>query len=177
LQGITRAIAEQARTIRVPVHILENEAKLLKSYAILHNQLGRKPTSRELANATNIPLEKVKKIFRVPKGWTVSLETPLGESETCLGDLIADEDAPSPLEKAIQTNLTREIRNALVFLSPREAKILRMRFGIDEKRPHTLQEVGQVFGITRERIRQIEERALQRLKDSKRKDKLMSFCK
>ena len=124
-----------------------------------------------------MPLEKVRKILHRPKGRTVSLEAPVGEGGTQIGDFIADENALSPLDLTIQTNLTREIRKALVFLSPREAKILRMRFGIDEKRPYTLKEVGEMFGITRERIRQIEAKALERLKDSERKGRLRSFYK
>ncbi len=177
LQGITRAIAEQARTIRVPVHVLENETKVVKTFGSLLDQLGRKPTPSEVAKAANMPLEKVRKVFHLPMGRTISLETPVGDSGTHIGDFIADEDAVSPLEMTIQTNLTREIRKALVFLSPREAKIVRMRFGIDEKRPYTLKEVGGVFGITRERIRQIEAKALRRLRDSERKGKLISFYK
>jgi RNA polymerase primary sigma factor len=177
LQGITRSIAEQARTIRVPVHVLENEAKLVKTFATLFNRLGRKPTPLEIAKAVNMPLEKVKKTLHMPKGRTISLETPVGDSGTHIGDFIADEDALSPLDMTIQTNLTREIRRALVFLNPREVKILRMRFGIDEKRPYTLKEVGQMFGITRERIRQIESKALQRLKESEREGNLIGFYK
>jgi RNA polymerase primary sigma factor len=177
LQGITRAIAEQARTIRVPVHVLENEAKLVKTYGNLFNQLGRKPTPPEIAEAANMPVDKVSKILHRPRGKTISLETPVGDSGTHIGDFIADDGALSPLDMTIQTNLTREIRKALVFLNPREATILRMRFGIDEKRPYTLKEVGEIFGITRERIRQIEAKALQRLKDSEREGKLLTFYK
>ncbi|MBW2123796.1 MAG: sigma-70 family RNA polymerase sigma factor, partial [Deltaproteobacteria bacterium] len=177
LQGITRAIAEQARTIRVPVHVIENEAKVVKTIASLMHQLGRKPTPSEVAEAANLPLAKVKKILYMPKGRTVSLEAPVGDRGSHIADFIADQHSASPLEETIQINLTMEISRALVFLSPREAKILRMRFGIDEKRPYTLKEVGSIFGITRERIRQIEAKALQRLKESERRGKLISFYK
>jgi RNA polymerase primary sigma factor len=175
LQGITRAIAEQARTIRVPVHAIENETKVVKTFGCLLNQLGRKPTPLEIAEAANMPIEKVNKTFRVAMGEPISLETPVGESGTEFGDFIADMHASSPLDMTIQTNLTREIRRALVFLSPREAKILRMRFGIDEKREYTLEEIGCQFGISRERIRQIENAALRKLKDTKDKCRLIGF--
>jgi RNA polymerase sigma factor (sigma-70 family) len=175
LQGITRAIAEQARTIRVPVHAIENETKVVKTFGNLLNQLGRKPTSAEIADAANMSVDKVDKTFRVAMGEPVSLEAPVGDSGTEFRDFIADRRALSPLEMAIQNNLTREIRNALVFLSPREAKILRMRFGIEETREYTLEEIGREFGISRERIRQIENTALRKLKDAREKSKLRSF--
>ena len=175
LQGITRAIAEQARMIRVPVHIVENEAKIVRTFRGLVHQLGRKPTTSEVAEALNMPREKVLKVFDMPMKQPISLETPVGDSGTEFGNFIPDEDAVSPLTMTIQSNLTEEIRNALVFLNAREAKILRMRFGIDEKREYTLEEVGQKFGITRERIRQIEYKALQKLRNSERKSNLMSF--
>jgi RNA polymerase primary sigma factor len=175
LQGITRSIAEQARTIRVPVHVLENEAKLVKTFRSLFTRLGRKPTLSEISEASNMPLDKVKKILHVPMAKTVSLEMPIGDSGSELGDFIADEKAPSPLDTAIHSNLHQEIQKALLYLNPREAKILRMRFGIGEKRTYTLNELGQVFGITRERIRQIEAKAIQRLRDSERKGRLISF--
>ena len=175
LQGITRAVAEQARTIRVPVHAIENETKVVKTFGILLNQLGRKPTAWEIAEAANMPVEKVNKTFRVAMGEPISLETPVGDSGTEFGDFIADKHASSPLETTIQTNLTREIRKALVFLTPREAKILRMRFGIDEKREYTLDEIGREFGISRERIRQIENAALRKLKHAKGESNLGNF--
>jgi RNA polymerase primary sigma factor len=175
LQGITRAIAEQARTIRVPVHAIENETKVVKTFGTLLNQLGRKPTPSEIAEAANMPVEKVDKTFRVAIGEPVSLETPVGDSGTEFGDFIADKRALSPLDTTIQTNLTREIRKALVFLNPREAKILRMRFGIDEKREYTLEEIGHQFGISRERIRQLENAALRKLKAAKGNCNLMGF--
>ncbi len=175
LQGITRAIAEQARTIRVPVHVLENEMKIVRTFRSLLKQLGRKPTPSEVAEAISVPLEKVNKIFRISMGQPISLETPVGDWGTQLGDFIPDKDALSPLEMTIQTNLTMEIRKVFASLTPREAKILRMRFGIDEKREYTLEEVGQEFEITRERIRQIEAKAIQKLKQPKRKCRLRSF--
>ena len=175
MQGITRAIPEQARTIRVPVHVLENETKILRAFHSLLNQLGRKPTPSEVAEAADMPLKKVNKIFQITIEQPISLEAPVGDSGTQFGDFIADEDAVSPLEMTIQTNLTMEIRKVFASLAPREAKILRMRFGIDERTDYTLEEVGQEFGITRERIRQIQARALRKLKRSKRKRKLRSF--
>jgi len=176
MQGITRAIAEQARTIRVPVHILENETKILRTFYVLSNQLGRKPAPSEVAEATNMPIKKVNKVFEIPLGQPISLDTSLEDRGAQFGDFIADEDAVSPLEMTIRNDLTMEIRNLLSILTPREAKILRMRFGIDEKREYTLEELGGEFGITRERIRQIEVTALQKLKHSKRKSRLVSFC-
>ena len=175
MQGITRAIADQARMIRLPVHLLENEMKMRKICYSLFNQLGRKPTPVEVAEAANLPLEKVNKIFHIRMEQPTSLETPVGDSETRFGDFIADDDAVSPLEMTIQTNLNKEIKRVLSSLNPREAKILRMRFGIEEKRDYTLEELGRQFGITRERIRQIEAKALRKLKHPKRKCKLRSF--
>ena len=175
MQGITRAIADQARMIRLPVHLLENEMKMRKICYSLFNKLGRKPTPLEVAEAANLPLEKVNKIFHIRMEQPTSLETPVGDSETRFGDFIADDDAVSPLEMTIQTNLNKEIKRILATLNPREAKILRMRFGIEEKRDYTLEELGRQFGITRERIRQIEAKALRKLKHPKRKCKLRSF--
>ena len=175
IQGITRAIADQARMIRLPVYLLENEMKMRKVCHSLFNQLGRKPTPPEVAEAANLPLEKVNKIFHIRMEQPTSLEKPVGDSETRFGELIADDHAVSPFEMTIQTNLNKEIKRVLASLKPREAKILRMRFGIDEKREYTLEEVGKAFGITRERIRQIEAKALRKLKDSERKRKLGVF--
>ena len=175
MQGITRAIADQARMIRLPVHLLENEMKMRKICYSLFNQLGRKPTPPEVAEAANLPLEKVNKIFHIRMEQPTSLETPVGDSETRFGDFIADDDAISPLEMTVQTSLNKEIKKVLGSLNPREAKILRMRFGIEEKRDYTLEELGRLFGITRERIRQIEAKALRKLKHPKRKCKLRSF--
>jgi len=175
MQGITRAIADQARMIRLPVHLLENEMKMRKICYSLFNQLGRKPTPPEVAEAANLPLDKVNKIFHIRMEQPTSLETPVGDSETRFGDFIADDDAVSPLEMTVQANLNKEIKRVLGSLNPREAKILRMRFGIEEKRDYTLEELGRLFGITRERIRQIEAKALRKLKHPKRKCKLRSF--
>ena len=175
LQGITRAIAEQARTIRVPVHVLEKETKVVKTFCTLLNQLGRKPTPPEVAEAAEMPLEMVNRILRLPMEQPISLESPVGDGEIRFGDLIGDKDAVSPLEMTIHVNLTMEIKKAMAFLTPREAKILRMRFGIGEKREYTLEELGRQFGITRERIRQIQAKALQKLKDPEKNGKLESF--
>jgi len=175
LQGITRAIAEQARMIRLPVHVIENGTKVVKAFRSLFNQSGRKPTTLEVAETANVPREKVESILRITMENPVSLETPLGDGDTNLGNFVPDEESVSPLAATIQNNLNQEIKKALVCLSPREAQILQMRFGIDEKRRYTLEEVGQKFGITRERIRQIEARALQKLRYSEERDKLMSF--
>jgi len=175
MQGITRAIAERARTIRVPVHAIESETKVVKAFSNLFNQLGRKPTPSEIAEAANMPVEKVNKVSHIAMGEPISLETPVGDGGKQFGDFIADEDTASPLEMTIQTNLTMEIRKVLAFLSPREAKILRMRFGIDEKREYTLEEIGRQFGISRERIRQIENVALRKLKDPMGKGGLIGF--
>ena len=175
MQGITRAIREQARTIRVPINILEKEMKIVRTFHSLVNQLGRKPTPSEVADASNIPLKKANRVLHIPMGQPISLETPVGDWGTQLGDFIPDEDALSPLETTMQTNLTMEIRKVFASLTPREAKILRMRFGIDKKREYTLEEVGQEFELSRERIRQIEAKALQKLKQPKRKCKLESF--
>ena len=176
MQGITRAIPEQARMIRVPAHVIENGMRVAKTFCSLLNQLGRKPTPSEVAEAADMPLKRVNKIFQVSMEQPISLETPVEEGRRQFGDLIADEDAVSPLEMTIETNLTMAIRKVLASLTPREAKILRMRFGIDERKDYTLEEVGQEFGITRERIRQIENRALRKLKHPERKWRLRSFC-
>jgi len=175
MQGVSRAVADQARTIRLPVHIIENKTKVLKASCTLFDRLGRKPTPSEVAETANLPLKKVKEIFHICIAQPTSLETPVGDNGTQFGDFIADEDGVSPLEMTIQANLTMEIRKVLASLTPREAKILRMRFGIDERKDHTLEEVGEEFGITRERIRQIEAVALRKLKDPKRRRKLKSF--
>ena len=175
LQGITRAIAEQARMIRLPVHVIENGTKVVKAFRSLFNQLGRKPTTREVSEAANVPREKVEAILRIAMEEPISLETPVGDRDTKLSSFIPDEDAVSPLAATVQNNLTLEIKRALVCLNPREAKILQMRFGINERRTYTLEEVGQKFGITRERIRQIEARALRKLKQSEKSERLMSF--
>jgi RNA polymerase sigma factor (sigma-70 family) len=175
LQGITRAIADQARMIRVPVHALENESKVAKNFRNLLNQQGRKPTHREVAEAARMPVQKVEEIFHIRMGEPTSLETLVGDSEMRFGDRVADEDAVSPLEVTIQTKLATEIRKVLGFLNPREAEILRMRYGIDEKREYTLEELGCQFGISRERIRQIESKALNKLRHSELRWRLAGF--
>jgi RNA polymerase primary sigma factor len=175
LQGITRAIAEQARMIRVPVHIIESETRVMKTFESLINQWGRKPTASEVASAANLPRARVEKLLEVPMAQPMSLDTPIGEKGMELGNFVADEHAVSPLAMTMQSNLTLEIKRALVFLTPREAKILRMRFGIGESREYTLEELGQRFGITRERIRQIEGKAIQKLRNSDNRESLRSF--
>jgi RNA polymerase primary sigma factor len=175
LQRITRAIAEQGRTIRVPVHAIEIEKRVMKNFRSLLNQRGREPTLSEVADATNMPSEKVTKILHTRMREPTSLETLVGESEARLGDFVVDEDTGSPLDMTIQTNLSLEIQKVLASLTPREAKILRMRFGIGEKREYTLAELGRQFGISRERIRQIENVALRKLKHPELRYKLMSF--
>jgi RNA polymerase sigma factor (sigma-70 family) len=175
LQGITRAIAEQARMIRIPVHIIESETRVLKTFESLINQWGRRPTASEVASAANLPRERVEKLLEIPMAPPVSLETPMGEKGVELGNFVADDHGVSPLAMTMQSNLTLEISKALVFLTPREAKILRMRFGIGEIREYTLEELGQRFGITRERIRQIEGKALQKLRNSDNRESLRSF--
>lgn len=175
MQAVTRAIADQARTIRVPLHAIENETKVVKTFCRLFNEMGRKPTPSEVAGASNLPIEKVNRVFQTVTGEPISLETPVGDGGTQFGDFIADKETVSPLEMTIQTTLTQEIRKVLASLSPREAKILRMRFGIDETREYTLEELGRQFGISRERIRQIENIALRKLKQLKGEETLMSF--
>jgi len=175
MQGVSRAVADQGKTIKIPAYIMEDQTKVLKNFWCLFSQLGREPISSEIAEAADMPLEKVNKIFHTTMGQPISLETPIGDSAMQLGDLMADNDAVSPLEIAIQTELALAIRKVLASLTPREGNILRMRFGIDEKRGYTLEEVGHRFGISRERIRQIEAVALRKLKDPKRRRKLKSF--
>ncbi len=175
LQRITRAIAEQGRTIRVPVHAIEIERRVMKNFRYLLNQRGREPTLAEVADATNMPSEKVRKIIHTRMREPTSLETLVGESEARLGDFVVDEKTGSPLDMTIQTNLASEIHKVLASLTPREAKIVRMRFGIGEKREYTLAELGRQFGISRERIRQIENVALRKLKHPDLRYKLMSF--
>ena len=175
MQGITRSIAEQARTIRVPIHLIESETKVVKTFLGLLNHLNRKPTLSEVAKAADMALEKVRKVLHIRIEQPTSLETPIGDNGRQLEDFIADEDAVSPLEVTIHANLNMEIKKVLASLTPREAKILKMRFGIDQRREHTLEEVGQTFGITRERIRQIQAKAVRKLKHHKRKSGLMSF--
>jgi len=174
-QAMTRAIADQARTIRIPVHMIEIINKLNRTSRTLVQQIGREPTLEEIAEKMGMSLDKVQKILKITKK-PISLETPIGEEEDiCLGDFIEDKEAISPQDTAISSNMARQIQKVLSTLDKREEKILRMRFGIGEKHEHTLEEVGQDFELTRERIRQIEEKALGKLKHSSRVGKLRSF--
>ena len=174
-QAITRAIADQARTIRIPVHMIEVINKLNRTSQSLVQQNGREPTLEEIAEKMGVPLQHVQKILRVSKK-TISLETPIGEEEDSrLEDFIEDKWSISPQDAAISSNLAKQTQTILSTLDKREEKILRMRFGIGEKHDHTLEEVGQDFNVTRERIRQIEEKALRKLKHPSRAEKLRSF--
>jgi RNA polymerase primary sigma factor len=174
-QAITRAIADQARTIRIPVHMIEVINKLNRTSRSLVQQMGREPTMEEIAEKMGVPLHQVQKILKVSKK-TVSLETPVGEEEDSrLEDFIEDKGSISPQDAAIISNLAKQTQTVLSTLDKREEKILRMRFGIGEKHDHTLEEVGQDFNVTRERIRQIEEKALKKLKHTSRAEKLRSF--
>ena len=174
-QAITRAIADQARTIRIPVHMIETINKLIRTSRHLVQKLGREPTPEEIAERMDLPLDKVRKILKIARE-PISLETPIGEEEDShLGDFIEDKKAISPLEAAIRYDLQRQINSALETLTPREEKVLRKRFGIGESTDHTLEEVGQDFEVTRERIRQIEAKALRKLRHPSRSKKLRSF--
>jgi RNA polymerase primary sigma factor len=166
-QGITRAIADQARTIRIPVHMNESLHKLTRTTHALVRKLGRDPLVEELAEDMGMPVEKVRQLLRISKT-TVSLETPVGTDEDArLGDFIEDKDAVSPADALIAADLSEQTRRVLATLSPREEKILRMRFGIGERSDHTLEQVGEEFDLTRERIRQIESKALKKLRASR----------
>jgi RNA polymerase primary sigma factor len=174
-QAMTRAIADQARTIRVPVHMIEIINKLNRISRSLVRENGREPTLEEIAERMGMSLDKVQKIVKIAKG-PISLETPIGEEEDSrLEDFIEDKEVISPQEAAINSNMAKQIQKVLSTLTKREEKILRMRFGIEEKKDHTLEEVGQDFDLSRERIRQIEDKALWKLKHSSRADKLKSF--
>ena len=175
-QAITRAIADQARTIRIPVHMIETINKLVRTSRHLLQRLGREPTPEEIGARMDLPLDKVQKILRIAKE-PISLETPIGEEEDShLGDLIEDKNASSPIEAAVRYDLQRQITGALSTLAPREEKVLRKRFGIGENSDHTLEEVGQDFAVTRERIRQIESKALRKLRHPTRSKKLRTFA-
>ncbi len=175
-QAITRAIADQARTIRIPVHMIETINKLIRTSRHLVQELGREPTPEEIANEMGLPLDKVRKVLKIAKE-PISLETPIGEEEDShLGDFIEDKRSPSPLESAINYDLSEQVRRVLQILSPREEKVLRRRFGIGEAADHTLEEVGQEFDVTRERIRQIEAKALRKLRHPSRSKRLKSFA-
>jgi RNA polymerase primary sigma factor len=174
-QAITRAIADQGRTIRVPVHMIETMNKLLRTSRQLVQELGREPTPEEIAKILDLPLDKVRKVFQIAKEPT-SLETPIGEEEDShLGDFIPDQKIALPDDMAMSQNLQETTRQVLKSLTPREEKVLRMRFGIGERRDHTLEEIGQDFDVTRERIRQIEAKALRKLRHPTRSKQLRSF--
>ena len=174
-QAITRAIADQARTIRIPVHMIETINKLIRTSRYLVQEIGREPNPEEIAEKMEMPLDKVRKVLKIAKE-PISLETPIGEEEDShLGDFIEDKAIVSPQEAVINVNLSEQTRKVLSSLTPREEKVLRMRFGIGEKYDHTLEEVGQDFDVTRERIRQIEAKALRKLRHPSRAKKLKSF--
>ncbi len=174
-QAITRAIADQARTIRIPVHMIETINKLIRTSRYLVQEFGREPLPEEIAEKMELPLEKVRKVLKIAKE-PISLETPIGEEEDShLGDFIEDKQVTSPSDAIININLSEQTRRVLATLTPREEKVLRMRFGIGEKSDHTLEEVGQDFDVTRERIRQIEAKALRKLRHPSRSKKLKSF--
>ena len=174
-QAITRAIADQARTIRIPVHMVETINKVKKVSSQLLHQNGHEPTADEISDALEMPVEKVREIMRVAQE-PVSLETPIGEEEDShLGDFIPDEDAPVPAEAASHTLLKEQLSSVLSTLTPREEKVLRLRFGLEDGRPRTLEEVGHEFEVTRERIRQIEAKALRKLRHPSRSKKLKDF--
>ena len=174
-QAITRAIADQARTIRIPVHMIETINKLVRTSRYLVQELGREPTPEEIAEKMELPIEKVRKVLKIAKE-PISLETPIGEDEdSSLGDFIEDKGATNPSHAVIAMNLSEQTRKVLATLTPREEKVLRMRFGIGEKSDHTLEEVGQDFEVTRERIRQIEAKALRKLRHPSRAKKLQAF--
>ena len=174
-QAITRAIADQARTIRIPVHMIETINKLIRTSRALVQELGREPTSEEIAKRMDIPVSKVRKVLKIAQE-PISLETPIGEEEDShLGDFIEDRSAVSPAENVINLNLKEQTSSVLKTLTPREEKVIKMRFGLDDGSEHTLEEVGQDFAVTRERIRQIEAKALRKLRHPSRSKKLRSF--
>ena len=174
-QAITRSIADQARTIRIPVHMIETINKIVRTSRQMLHEIGREPTPEELAEKLAMPLEKVRKVLKIAKE-PISLETPIGDEEDLhLGDFIEDRNAVLPIDAAIQSNLRETTTRVLASLTPREERVLRMRFGIGMNTDHTLEEVGQQFSVTRERIRQIEAKALRKLKHPSRSRKLRSF--
>jgi len=174
-QAITRSIADQARTIRIPVHMIETIDKLVRTSRQILHEIGREPTPEELAERLSMPLEKVRKVMKIAKE-PISLETPIGDEEDShLGDFIEDKNAVIPVDAAIQSNLKETVTRVLASLTPREERVLRMRFGIGMNTDHTLEEVGQQFSVTRERIRQIEAKALRKLKHPSRSRKMRSF--
>ena len=174
-QAITRAIADQARTIRIPVHMVETINKVKKVSSQLLHEMGHDPSAEEIAERLEMPVDKVREIMRVAQE-PVSLETPIGEEDDShLGDFIPDDDAPIPAEAASQTLLKEQLADVLKTLTPREEKVLRLRFGLEDGRPRTLEEVGKEFNVTRERIRQIEAKALRKLRHPSRSRKLRDF--
>ncbi len=174
-QAITRAIADQARTIRIPVHMIETINKLIRTSRYLVQENGREPLPEEIAEKMELPLEKVRKVLKIAKE-PISLETPIGEEEDShLGDFIEDKKILNPLDSVTYQNLSEQTQSVLSTLTPREEKVLRLRFGIGEKADHTLEEVGKDFDVTRERIRQIEAKALRKLRHPIRNKKLKSF--
>ncbi|MDY2926022.1 MAG: RNA polymerase sigma factor RpoD [Eubacteriales bacterium] len=174
-QAITRAIADQARTIRIPVHMVETINKLVRVNRQLLQELGREPRHDEIAKAMGVSEEKVREIIKIAQD-PVSLETPIGEEEDShLGDFIADDDAPAPDSMATQAMLKKQLNDVLATLTPREEKVLRLRFGLDDGRTRTLEDVGKEFNVTRERIRQIEAKALRKLRHPSRSKKLRDF--
>jgi RNA polymerase primary sigma factor len=176
-QSITRAIADQARTIRIPVHMIETLNKLVRTTRALVQQLGREPSPEEIAEEMDLPVDKVRKVQKLAKE-PLSLDTPVGDEEDAhLGDFIEDKSVISPADAVISLDLAAQTRKVLATLTPREQKVLRMRYGIDESSDHTLEEVGQAFDVTRERIRQIEAKALSKLGHPSRGDRLRPFVK
>jgi RNA polymerase primary sigma factor len=174
-QAITRAIADQARTIRVPVHMVEHINKMIRASREMVQELGREPTSEELAERLEIPVHKVRQVKKIAQQ-PISLETPIGEEESShLGDFIEDKAVASPSDAAIKLNLQEQTASLLKTLTPREERIIKMRFGMDDGSEHTLEEVGNTFAVTRERIRQIEAKALRKLRHPSRSDKLRCF--
>jgi RNA polymerase primary sigma factor len=174
-QAITRAIADQARTIRIPVHMIETINKLIRTSRALVQELGREPTSEEIAQRMDIPVSKVRKVLKIAQE-PISLETPIGEEEDShLGDFIEDRQVVSPSDAVINLNLKEQTDQVLKTLTPREEKVIKMRFGVGDGSEHTLEEVGQSFAVTRERIRQIEAKALRKLRHPSRSRKLRAF--
>ena len=174
-QAVTRALADQSRTIRVPVHMVENIHTLVRVQRQLVQEIGREPTPEEIGLKMEMPVEKVRKVLKIAKE-PISLETPIGEAEDShLGDFIEDKNTPSPAEAVTALNLREMTDSVMLTLTPREEKVLRMRFGIGTSSDHTLEEVGQHFEVTRERIRQIEAKALRKLRHPSRSKRLKSF--
>ena len=174
-QAISRSIADQAHTIRIPVHMIETMNKIVRTSRQIFNEIGREPTPEELAEKMRMPLEKVRKTLKIAKD-PLSMETPVGDEEDShLGDFIEDKNAILPIDAAIQSDLRELVTRAFAFLTPREERVLRMRFGIGMNSDHTLEEVGLQFSVTRERIRQIEAKALRKLRHPSRSRQLRSY--